>query len=1318
MLQPSQAVGNEAALFTPPSAPVSGPSAPVIPQMDSSNLLNNIHRGPWLDLQRNFVSYVLHVHRLSDGWAANEIAQLSEQWADWDVLTSLANYRFVVQILFGYLTKSSNLSHVSAIDVSKYTAQDMSQVLHLIDSILSDRETYEQFLTCRGTVAQRLLDLLQDLLDSSRELRSRASLSKALVRLSGQSGILPGTCFTLEVKKVGQQVAGGGFGDIWKGLVGGQTVAVKSMRQFKDEDVKASMKKLGREALIWRQLSHPNLLPFLGLYMLDDRLCLISPWMDNGDLKNFLTNAPSGIDRVSLIVDIARGLEYLHSQDVVHGDLKTVNILVTPSRRACITDFGLSSIVTELSMRMTFSSRNGRAGTVRYQAPELLKAESSSHYGSDVYAFACVSYEILTGEIPFFEIATEVAIIFKVVEGVRPSRLETISPDLWLLLEDCWHQEIDKRPTTTVILRQLLRQPFEGEIKQSPPDWDSTYSARFRRSIQEWPLFPSIAEVEQRMPSNVDLSNVHVAPNDEDEDDHITCDSISQLIERYLEHSSWSEAGIRSRSSSIGASTSDHENDPQNDKERTSAAIVAEEGHGIIVHGEGVAVTELLVLPDTTHLLLGSSGSPNTLASFLTTITPQICTSLLALDISANFLNALPPALALCACLEELNISSNPLRVLPAFLADLPQLRVLIADATDINTLPDNLVDLYKLHTISIRRNKIYALPSWLCLLPALRTLLIDGNPFLGPWKGLIEPLLSEVPSSTSASLLRSPFSGASNSDTDCKIFENLSPNEERTITLDRVRLLGDQLRPEEGQVQGTYQRGLRFVIAYLRDMNDLGLYGAGRDDVLQSRSARPMTAELDWEMSMASNGSSLDWTPPSIDTTLGIGGGSSTQTATADSSRSGNERKFKDDQGKRALLVSEIVATERTYVKGLQELVDIYIKPGAALVNRLNASSNASVVPASERKIVFGGIDALFSFHKESFLPDLENAAAPIMKSSFNLAEADADGQLSLSVANAIGRVFLKHSAFMKMYSSYINNFDNATQRIKNWSADEPSSSLQLAGLGSAMAPGVTLDAGTTSIVPPLSTSQRKQLRTYLIQCRLSPRHSQLNLEGYLLLPVQRIPRYRLLLEELLRTTPPTHEYTNDLLERSLAEMSLLDNNINEGRREAESRRKLVQWQSRIRGEFPGPLVQSHRRFIMDGQLLLRRVVRKASASFEVINAQGHPCTVQVNCLAPELTPRPLVGILCNDLLVLCRDPSQGQDPTCDVDLWAVLRMQTVPRPASIVDENALRLVDNEAILYFDAPSPSDALNWYRAINLHIPRSQRTFSGSRTRYI
>ena len=147
--------------------------------------------------------------------------------------------------------------------------------------------------------------------------------------------------------------------------------------------------------------------------------------------------------------------------------------------------------------------------------------------------------------------------------------------------------------------------------------------------------------------------------------------------------------------------------------------------------------------PGTTHLLVGSSNTPNFIPAFLTNTLPQICNSLLALDISANFLVALPPALASCKNLEELNIASNPLRVLPVFLSHLVALRVLIADATGIGTLPDSLSALDCLHTLSIRRNKMHALPSWLCLLPLLQEIYLDGNPFQGPWQALVEPLLS-----------------------------------------------------------------------------------------------------------------------------------------------------------------------------------------------------------------------------------------------------------------------------------------------------------------------------------------------------------------------------------------------------------------------------------------------------------------------------------------------------------------------------------------------------------------------------------------------
>ncbi|KAJ7113503.1 kinase-like domain-containing protein, partial [Mycena epipterygia] len=246
-------------------------------------------------------------------------------------------------------------------------------------------------------------------------------LFKALLRLSRVSGLHP-RCFSLSgLQKLGEQVAAGGFGDIWKGLFHGQTVSVKIMRLFEDSDVAAVLKEFGREAVIWRQLCHPNLLPFFGLYYLDRRLCLVSPWMENGNIMKFLSKELYKTDRLSLILDIALGIEYLHKSHVVHGDLKPLNILVTPSCRACIADFGLASIADAMTVRFTHSTVSSRGGTGRYLAPELVQGEKA-YFGSDVYAFACVCYEILTGRVPFHEIPNGMAAMFHVVAGKRPSQ--------------------------------------------------------------------------------------------------------------------------------------------------------------------------------------------------------------------------------------------------------------------------------------------------------------------------------------------------------------------------------------------------------------------------------------------------------------------------------------------------------------------------------------------------------------------------------------------------------------------------------------------------------------------------------------------------------------------------------------------------------------------------------------------------------------------------------------------------------------------------------------------------------------------------------
>ncbi|KAF7325333.1 Protein kinase domain-containing protein [Mycena venus] len=323
------------------------------------------------------------------------------------------------------------------------------------------------------------------------------------MRLSCDSKLYP-RCLTLPNLDHGRQVAGGSFGDIYRGFLGGQSVAIKMMRLFQQSDIDVLLKEFAREALIWRQLCHPNVLPFFGLYYCQERLCLVSPWMENGHIRALLKRESYDIDRLlSLILDVALGLEYLHDQKIVHGDLKGDNIFITPSGRACIADFGLSSFIsTSLSsIQFTNSSKRNQGGTVPYQAPELFRARSND-LRSDIYAFACVVYEMLTGKPPFSELCTVVAVIAAVLTGERPLRPASClgAPPLdglWNLLQDCWQEQPEARPTASHIVKLLMGATIMAKKTQSTPDWDDRSTSRFSRHFVDQRRLPSVSELER-----------------------------------------------------------------------------------------------------------------------------------------------------------------------------------------------------------------------------------------------------------------------------------------------------------------------------------------------------------------------------------------------------------------------------------------------------------------------------------------------------------------------------------------------------------------------------------------------------------------------------------------------------------------------------------------------------------------------------------------------------------------------------------------------------------------------------------------------------
>ncbi|KAJ7797928.1 kinase-like domain-containing protein [Mycena olivaceomarginata] len=390
------------------------------------------------------------------------------------------------------IEENSSANHTISTHLHENMKRDISAVMGRSVLLLRNQELYKQVLSSRGTDAQQLLDLLQDLLDLEGFSVAKPSIFEALLRLSRASGLHPRCLPLLGLQKVSQQLAGGGFGDIWKGLVRGQSVCIKIMRIFDNSAIEAVLKEFGREALICRQLCHPNVLPFFGVYYFDNRLCLVSPWMEDGHIMKFLAvKKPTTTKCLSLILDIALGLQYLHKQKIVHGDLKGANILVTPSHRACIADFGVSSIVKAITVRFTHTTAKKGGGTANYLSPELYRGEMFMH--SHVFAMS----------VPFHDLQHEMAVMFKVLAGDHPSRPMSCSAaaldGLWALMQKCWKHDAQMRPTAAEIVEQLEGPSIAAQRTPFTMDWSEEFTSKFRRTLQAEPLLPSVTQIERML---------------------------------------------------------------------------------------------------------------------------------------------------------------------------------------------------------------------------------------------------------------------------------------------------------------------------------------------------------------------------------------------------------------------------------------------------------------------------------------------------------------------------------------------------------------------------------------------------------------------------------------------------------------------------------------------------------------------------------------------------------------------------------------------------------------------------------------------------
>ncbi|GAA5942168.1 hypothetical protein JCM1841_000032 [Sporobolomyces salmonicolor] len=554
------------------------------------------------------------------------------------------------------------------------------------------------------------------------------------------------------------------------------------------------------------------------------------------------------------------------------------------------------------------------------------------------------------------------------------------------------------------------------------------------------------------------------------------------------------------------------------------------------------------------------------------------------------------------------------------------------------------------------------------------------------------------------------------------------------------------------------HQAALRSVLAYLRDLDDLSP-DASRPTISLDPSSPDLALRHSPSLGALSPSPSLSASPnvrraqstrrppsrahrpPSsrLSEYYDDQPGSSPPLPSPSSPTATEGLRIKDDPAHREAVLKEIVETEQTYVRGLEELCAIYVVSAAKPLNSSKSGKDDSVLPVAERRAVFGNIEAIRDFHREIFLSDL-------------LAAVQAGGE-SAVVAGRVADVFVTHGSFLKIYSSYVNNFDLALAHIQTWASSSSASPRPSTASGATAAAGAssTLFDAAAQLGSTLSSTQKKRIKSWKKRCRAHPSHSQISLESYLLLPVQRIPRYHLLLESLLACTPApssTPAFLNPLasppplgaqlephptIAAAVLEMDLVATTLNENKRETEGRAQLLAWQGRIVNKYRSSLVQPHRTLLRSGKLVLIRSVKRSTTQLEPapppvpalpwsgkgtndsrsrvnstvdVDPHAQARVEDIHTLFQETSSQELIALLCTDLLILVKAPPPplDLDQTAPVELYTVVRLSSGgggggvilgergEGPASLFgkDEDMIRLkVGNRAILYLQCPSP-----------------------------